>query len=53
MIKEAEEYAGISNINTKNYKTALLVRVNPYKIRYCKEKKEYWDVDGTIDTIPY
>ena len=59
-IKTAEGYAGISNINGVDYKTVLMVRVNPNKIRHCdscsdsKEPYSYWVVNGTDDDIrPY
>ena len=34
-IKEAEDYAGIIEINGKKYKTILMVRVKPSSIRKC------------------
>ena len=34
-IKTAEDYAGISEVNGKYYKTVLMVRVNPNVIRHC------------------
>ena len=50
----AEGYAGNSEINGILYKTVLMVRVNPDKIRYSKNMKDYWVVDGTTDQIrPY
>ena len=54
-IKKAEDYAGISEINGAKYKTVLMVRVNPDKIRACKcEEGDYWVTDGIIDQIrPY
>jgi len=56
-IKTAEEYAGISNIKGKNYKTVLMVRVRPNSIRCCNDHdyaKDYWVVNGCNDEIrPY
>ena len=53
-IKTAESYSGISNINGKNYKTVLMVRVKPDKIRGCKDSGDYWVVSGTPEDIrPY
>ena len=56
-ISIAESYAGISQINGINYKTVLMVRVNPNSIRSCGEcefAEDYWVVDGTRDEIrPY
>ncbi len=53
-ISTAESYSGISEINGKKYYTVLMVRVNPNKMRYCADEKDYWVVDGTADTIrPY
>ena len=58
-IETAEEYAGISNINRVNYKTVIMVRVNPSAIRCCDtcedtRDKIYWVVNGTTDEIrPY
>ena len=50
----AEGYAGNSEINGILYKTVLMVRVHPDKIRYSKNMKDYWIVDGTTDQIrPY
>ena len=59
LIKTAEEYAGCSKINGINYKTVLMVRVNPKAIRHCASCEEsrnykYWVVNGTTDEIrPY
>ena len=53
-IKTAEDYAGISYINGKSYKTVLMVRVKPDSIRGCKCFNDYWVVNGTNDEIrPY
>ena len=56
-IKTAEDYAGISKINGKNYKTVLMVRVKPSSIRCCNDHdgaKDYWVVNGNNDEIrPY
>ena len=56
-IKTAEGYTGVSNINGKNYKTVLMVRVNPSSIRCCDNHdwaKDYWVVSGNSDEIrPY
>ena len=53
-IEVAEKYAGISEINGKQYKTVLMVRVKPDSIRCPKNKKDYWVVNGTTDEIrPY
>ena len=58
LIKTAENFSGISNINGKQYKTVMMVRVNPNYIRYCNcqdsIKGKYLVVDGTPNTIrPY
>jgi len=54
-IDKAEYYAGISEINNTKYKTVLMVRVDPDKIRACEcQEGDYWVTDGTIDQIrPY
>ena len=53
-IEIAEGYSGISIINGKKYKTVLMVRVKPDKIRGCKERRDYWVVNGTTNEIrPY
>ena len=59
-ISTAEEYAGISEINGKSYKTVFMVRVKPSAIRHCdqcsdsREPYVYWVVNGTTDEIrPY
>ena len=53
-IKTAEGYAGISQVNGKNYKTVLMVRVKPDNIRQCTCINDYWVVNGTTDEIrPY
>lgn len=52
----AEEYAGISEVNGKKFKTVLMVRVKPNAIRMCQceDAKDYWVVNGTTDEIrPY
>ena len=54
LIKTAEGYAGISEINGISYKTVLMVRVKPDAIRKCACQDDYWVVDGTTDEIrPY
>ena len=59
-ISTAEDYAGISDIDGKSYKTVFMVRVKPSTIRHCdqcsdsKEPYVYWVVNGTTDEIrPY
>ena len=53
-MKTAAEYAGVSEIKGKKYKTVLMVRVKPDAIRQCKCCSDYWVVNGTIDEIrPY
>ena len=53
-IKTAEGYSGITNIKGKNYKTVLMVRVKPDKIRACKYREDFWVVSGANDEIsPY
>ena len=53
-VSTAEGYAGISDVNGKNYKTVLMVRVKPSAIRQCTCIKDYWVVNGTTDEIrPY
>ena len=55
----AEQYAGISEINGKHYKTMLMVRVKPETIRNCdlhndSKNDNYWVINGTTDEIrPY
>jgi hypothetical protein len=59
LIKVAEQYAGISIIGGKKYKTVIMVRVKPNARRHCHEceeskKYEYWVVNGISDEIrPY
>ena len=54
LIKIAEGYAGISNINGINYKTVFMVRVKPNARRFCADQSDYWVVNGTTDEIrPY
>ena len=55
-IQTAEKYAGISIINGKRYKTALMVRVKKDARRGCTVSfcDDYWVVNGTKDEIrPY
>ena len=53
-ISTAEIYSGVSNINGQNYKTVIMVRVNPKLIRHCTDSGNYWVVNGTTDEIrPY
>ena len=55
-IQTAEKYAGISIINGKRYKTALMVRVKKDARRGCTDSfcDDYWVVNGTKDEIrPY
>ena len=40
-IATAESYSGISIINGKSYKTVLMVRVKPDKIRGCEDSGDY------------
>ena len=54
--KIAEDYAGISEINGKKYKSVLMVRVKPYSIRNCNcfVSSDYYVVNGTNEEIrPY
>ena len=54
LINTALEYSGESEVNGKKFKTVLMVRVKPNAIRYCKDQKNYWVVNGTPDEIrPY
>ena len=55
LITIAEIYAGVSNVNGKKYKTAMMVRVKPQAIRACTcQDSNYWVVNGTYDEIrPY
>ena len=54
MIKEAENYAGIIDVNDRKYKIVLMVRVKPDAIRQCKENNNYWIFNGTFNEIrPY
>ena len=50
-ISHAEEYAGISEINGKFYKTVLMFRVRPDAIRGCKDNADSLVVNGTADEI--
>ena len=53
-IEVAESFSGESKINGKNYKTVLMVRIKPDAIRSCKDRNDYWVVNGTTDEIrPY
>ena len=53
-IEMAQDYAGITSINDANYKTVLMVRVNPEVIRASSKMADYWVVNGTPDEIrPY
>ena len=53
-IEMARDYAGITSINNENYKTVLMVRVNPEVIRASSKMPDYWVVNGTPDEIrPY
>ena len=53
-ISTAESYSGVSNINGQNYKTVIMVRVNPKLIRHCTDSGDNWVVNGTTDEIrPY
>jgi len=53
-IKVAESYSRKSQINGKNYKLVIMVRIKPDAIRYCKDQKGYWVVNGTTNEIrPY
>lgn len=37
-IETANGYSGVSEINGKNYKTVLMVKIKPNAIRRCKDK---------------
>ena len=53
-IKLAELFAETLEINGKYYKIILMVRVNNDSIRSCKDAKDYWVIDGTVNDIrPY
>ena len=53
-IEIAESFSGISEINGNKYRTVLMTRVKPDKIRSPKGKEDYWIVNGTTDEIrPY
>ena len=53
-IEEAEEYSGITEIKGQQYKTVLMVRVNPESIRGCECEKNYWVTNGNNNEIrPY
>ena len=47
-IKEAEKYSeyDIFEYLGKKYKFVFMCRINPYKVRICKDKPEYWVVSG-------
>lgn len=51
-IEEAEKYAGKIDINGKNYKVALMLRVKGDKIRMCGiHNSNFWVLNGTSDEI--
>ena len=53
-IEIAESFSGISEINGNKYRTVLMSRVKPDKIRSPKGQEDYWIVNGTTDEIrPY
>ena len=54
--KIMDEYAGNSStsVNGKTYKMGFMMRVKPDKIRYSKNKPDYWVLNGTKDEMrPY
>ena len=50
-IEIAESFSGISEINGNKYRTVLMSRVKPDKIRSPKGQEDYWIVNGTTDEI--
>ena len=53
-ISYAEKYAGKARFNNENYKCVLMLRVNPKKIRQCKEFPKEYLLEPTKDEIrPY
>jgi len=53
-IKEIERECQILDINDKKYKIALMVKINPKKVRICKHLKGDFVINGIIDEIrPY
>jgi hypothetical protein len=53
-ISYAERYAGITEFNGENYKCALMLRVNPEKIRQSKTWPEEYILEANTDEIrPY
>jgi len=53
-IETAESFSGISEINENKYRTVLMTRVKPDKIRCPEERQDFWVVNGTTDEIrPY
>ena len=54
MIKEAENYAGIIDVNGKKYKTVIMVRVKPDAIRQCQEDNTFWILNESCNEVrPY
>ena len=55
LIKEAEDYSGVSILNGIKYKTVIMVRIKPSAIRSCNfNNLTFWIVNGTCDEVrPY
>ena len=57
LIKVADEYSSdkqhqkkiYSNIMEKIYQFVFMYMVNPFKIRICQDKQEFWIVSGSSD----
>ena len=45
-ISEADSYTYPITFNQKKFKFVFMLRVNPYKIRICKGKPDYWVFEG-------
>ena len=53
-IDYAEGYAGITEFNGEHYKCVLMLRINPAKIRQCKEYPKEYVIEPTQNEIrPY
>jgi hypothetical protein len=49
-----EEYAGIMEISVNFYKVAFMLRVKPSKIRFNRQKPDYWVLNGDFAELrPY
>ena len=54
VIREAEDYSGILNLNGIKYKTVIMVRIKPSAIRTCDCSSKTFIVNGNFDEVrPY